>query len=241
MVASWSYRPFAPFCIILGIDMSLNVTNTPLSGLKNLLGYFQVRSLVSATIRGRRVLVSRESRDYLNIGCGRNTSDAFYNLDYTWYKGINACWDISRGLPFHDESFQGCFSEHCLEHVSLPVFKRVVADVYRVLRPGGCFRVIVPDAEIYLNGYFSELNGNVAEIPYRDPLEEKTALMSINRIFREHGHQYAWDFNTIKIHLSEAGFVEINRSKYREGRDSNLLVDIESRAVESLYVEATKP
>lgn len=223
------------------INMMLNFPKTESTVLSDILAFLKVRPTVSALIRGRRLFLSRKRCDYINIGCGRNTFDTFYNLDYSWYKGIDACWDISRGLPFPDESFRGCFSEHCLEHVSLPVFKRVVADVYRILRPGGCFRLIVPDAEIYLRGYFAELNGNVVDIPYRNPLEEKTALMSINRIFREHGHQYAWDFRTINIHLAEAGFVEIRNSNYMEGRDINLLIDNKGRAVESLYVEAVKP
>jgi hypothetical protein len=85
------------------------------------------------------------------------------------------------------------------------------------------------------------LNDKLTDIPYRNPLEEKTALMSVNRIFRDHGHQYAWDFKTLEIHLAEAGFIEIRKLKYMEGRDNNLLIDNESRAVESLYVEAIKP
>lgn len=221
--------------------MSLKFANASLQYMRETLGILGIRSIVSALVRNRRLLISRKKRDYINIGCGRNTFEAFYNLDYTWYRGIDACWDISRGLPFPDQSFRGCFSEHCLEHVSLPVFRHVIADVYRVLRPGGCFRLIVPDAEIYLRGYIAELNGDIVNIPYRNFLDEKTALMSVNRIFREHGHQYAWDFRTIEIHLAEAGFVHIRKLKYMEGRESKLLIDIESRAIESLYVEAVKP
>jgi predicted SAM-dependent methyltransferase len=207
----------------------------------NLLQRAKVRILIGTIVRSRPIFLSRKTCDYLNIGCGPNIFDTFYNLDYTWRPGIDACWDLNQELPFPDESFLGCFSEHCLEHVPLPVFNRVVADVYRVLRPGGCFRIVVPDAEIYLRGYLSELDGNAAKIPYRDLFEEKTALMSVNRIFRGHGHQYAWDFNTIRIPLAEAGFVEIRKSKFGEGRDPKLLIDMEHRAVESLYVEAIKP
>lgn len=128
-----------------------------------------------------------------------------------------------------------------MEHVSLPAFINAIAEVYRVLRRDGVLRVVVPDAELYIKGYVEETAGRPSCIPYRDHRVEKTALMSLNRIFRDHGHQYAWDFNTMQMVLAEAGFANITKCGYRQGADVTLLIDSEGRRVESLYVEAIKP
>ena len=41
--------------------------------------------------------------------------------------------------------------------------------------------------------------------------------------------------------LQQAGFVDIKRASFMKGRDPKLLLDTEARAVESLYMEASKP
>jgi predicted SAM-dependent methyltransferase len=188
-------------------------------------------------IRGNPLLISKAKKDYLNLGCGRNSHKEFYNLDYSWYSGIDACWDVTKRLPFDDNSFRGVYSEHCLEHVPLPAFVNAISEIYRILRHDGILRVVVPDAELYIKGYMEEADGRSSCIPYRDHQVEKTALMSLNRIFRDHGHQYAWDFNTMRIFLTEAGFVNVTRCGYREGGDMTMLIDSEGRRVESLYVD----
>ena len=65
--------------------------------------------------------------------------------------------------------------------------------------------------------------------------------MSVNRILREHGHQFIYDFATLKDMLKAAGFVSIRKMKFGDGCDQLLLLDSPSRAIESLYVEAKKP
>ena len=49
-----------------------------------------------------------------------------------------------------------------------------------------------------------------------------------------------YDFETFKYMLEEAGFNDIKKETFRNGRNSKLLVDSELRRDESLYVEATK-
>lgn len=65
--------------------------------------------------------------------------------------------------------------------------------------------------------------------------------MAINRVFRNFGHQYAYDFETLQALLTEAGFINIIRCKFLEGLDARLLIDSEERAIESLYLEAITP
>jgi predicted SAM-dependent methyltransferase len=46
-------------------------------------------------------------------------------------------------LPFPDNSIKSVVTHHCLEHIG-DGFIGLVDDVYRVLEPGGIFRIIVP-------------------------------------------------------------------------------------------------
>jgi SAM-dependent methyltransferase len=59
--------------------------------------------------------------------------------------GIETRWaDLDEPLPFDDESFDVVVAGELLEHLRDP--RRVVAEVRRVLRPGGTFVASVPNA-----------------------------------------------------------------------------------------------
>jgi predicted SAM-dependent methyltransferase len=40
-------------------------------------------------------------------------------------------------------------------NTSLETTRKLLADIYRMLSPGGTIRIIVPDAELYLRTYLS--------------------------------------------------------------------------------------
>jgi hypothetical protein len=70
--------------------------------------------------------------------------------------------------------------------------------------------------------------------------------MSVNRLFYDQrglrfGHNFIYDFETLRLLLDAAGFVEIEQHGFGSGRDPVLVVDDELRRVESLYVEAVRP
>ena len=110
--------------------------------------------------------------------------------------------------------------------------------------PGRYLRIVVPDFEVYVDRYDEFRSTGSTEMPYgnEDAIEGiYSPAMSVNRIFREHGHQFIYDFATLKDMLKAAGFVSIRKMKFGESCDQLLLLDSPSRAIESLYVEAKKP
>jgi len=226
--------------------MSLISLEMPLS--RPVTQYYRVQHLLSRLFRNRAFLLDREaldSKEYLDLGCGANTHPHFINVDYNWSPGIDVCWDITKQLPLQSEAVIGIFSEHCLEHLPLAAGDSVLGECWRLLKPGGTIRISVPDGELYLNRYVRIKQGDVdASLPHLQKDEYEglyTPIMSVNRIFRAHGHQFIYDFETCAQLLKKNGFVDVRRESFRCGRDANLLLDREARALESLYVEASKP
>jgi predicted SAM-dependent methyltransferase len=203
------------------------------------------RRLVSRVTRNRSAFMNLKSPGlYLDIGCGPKTRPENINLDYRWRPGVDVCCDISKGLPFPDEYVVGIYSEHCLEHISFAAARFVFKEFRRVLRPGGHVRIIVPDLEIYVDRYDLFRSTGEMSMPYgdEDAVENiYSPSMSINRVFRAHGHQFIYDFDTLAKMLGAAGFVDVVKLQFGVGKDANLLLDSEERAIESLYVEARKP
>ncbi len=196
------------------------------------------------THQGIRRLFRREIQDrphvpnlkepgcYLNLGCGPNIEKEFCNLDHEWRTGVDVCCDATKGLPFPDAYVSGIFSEHMIEHVSFKDALFVFCECRRILRQGGVMRIVVPDGELYLTEYAKYRAG----IPYAMPLTEEdekffpfgTPMISVNRIFREYGHQFMWDFETLRTALLKSGFAAVERRVFGEGADP-----------ESLYLEAS--
>lgn len=66
--------------------------------------------------------------------------------------------DLSKGsLAFSDDTFDAANACHVLEHLTPEEGEALVAEVFRILRPGSVFRVSVPDLETICRGYLSQL------------------------------------------------------------------------------------
>lgn len=216
-----------------------------------LTSYAKVQALMARLIRNRRFQLRRPrvlGGAYLDVGCGLNTHVEFINLDHVWHPGIDVCWDLVTGLPFADSRLRGIFSEHCLEHFPLAETEIILREMRRVLAPGGTLRLVVPDGELYLRAYVSQVDGKTAlRFPYEESERQQagwTPMVSVNRIFYQDrespfGHHTTYDFPLMQKLLLAAGFDRVTRCRFGEGTDPRLLVDTPARQCESLYVEAT--
>ena len=93
----------------------------------------------------------------LNIGCGNAYHPAWVNLDFVAHSPEVIECDIRKGLPFADASFDACYSSHVLEHMTRAEAPRLLAEIQRVLKPGGIVRLAVPDFEAVAKDYLSAL------------------------------------------------------------------------------------
>lgn len=219
--------------------------------MRHISSYSKIQHLIGAFLRNQRFQLRKKkihSTRYLDLGCGLNCNTALINLDYSWHPKVDLCWDIKTGIPFPAGSLKGVFTEHCLEHFPLKKALFLLSECKRVLLPKGIVRVVVPDAGMYLQRYYQRSEGISQE---RFPFEDResflgiyTPILSVNRIYyqdREQpfGHQTMFDFPLLKELLLRAGFLNVQKTSFRNGSDPTLLVDSEGRSSESLYVEAS--
>jgi predicted SAM-dependent methyltransferase len=220
--------------------MALDFSQTSIRLNRPLTSYSRVQQTISWLIRNKKWFANiKQAGCYLDLGCGSNTDPSYCNVDYSYKPGVDVCWDVTRGLPFPDEYASGIFTEHMLEHIPFEAALGVLKEGRRVLRRGGVLRIVMPDGNLYLREY---AKGSRSKIPYAEEDEKNfpfvTPMISVNRIFREHGHVFIWDVQTLTEALKLSGFSNVQEQKFQNSRDARLLRDTSSRQVESLYVEA---
>ena len=55
--------------------------------------------------------------------------------------------DLTKPLPYTDNSITAIFSSHVFEHLFMDEVEKLIGECYRVLKPSGICRVVVPDLE----------------------------------------------------------------------------------------------
>lgn len=101
--------------------------------------------------------------EYLNVGCGTVFHPAWLNIDLVSTHPQVIAYDIRPGLPFHDGTFAVVYHSHILEHLSPEHGEKMLRECYRVLKPGGILRVVVPDLEMAARLYLGSLEEVLAQ------------------------------------------------------------------------------
>lgn len=135
---------------------------------------------------------------------------------------------LQYGVPFGDEVVDVIYSSHALEHIFLEEAQALLQDAYRALKKGGLIRLAVPDLEHALRLYLSGAKEQALDF-----------FFNRNRSGYLNHHHYMYDFELLKNLLEKAGFVEVERSRFREGRMKDAII-LDNRQEETLFVEARK-
>jgi predicted SAM-dependent methyltransferase len=95
--------------------------------------------------------------NYLNLGCGSRFHGDWTNVNFvSTGEGVIA-HDLTQGIPFPDRSFEVVYNSHVLEHFPQAEAQSFIQECYRVLRPEGILRVVVPDLEEIARMYLYSL------------------------------------------------------------------------------------
>lgn len=154
-------------------------------------------------------------------------------------KVVNA--NLKKRLPFKTGSVDFLFCSYFLEHLTPNETNRFLRECRRIIKPGGYFRVIVPDLEAHTKAYlardkkffnitkdtpnaedFSDcLNGIFYNVTYSK--KSGCRITKIMDLFSgPNTHRWHYDFETLKIVLERNGFKNCKRMKYLEGKTPNL-------------------
>jgi len=81
----------------------------------------------------------------LNLGAGRNQRKDCINIDITLYEGIQQVVDLSQfPYPFCDNSIDGIYASHVLEHLDFEKQDKFILECHRILKKGGFLRLNLP-------------------------------------------------------------------------------------------------
>jgi predicted SAM-dependent methyltransferase len=192
----------------------------------------------------------------INIGCGLSGAPGWCNIDNSptiplsrlklgrllfrtpaWPKDVRR-HDVKKGLPFADQSVSCIYSSHTFEHFSWAESLAVAKECYRVLRPGGVLRVVVPDLQLIAREYLGD-SDPMASHRFVDRL-----LLShtIHDLFhRGAHHSQMFDESSLIALLRQAGFEQPAVSNFMQSRIADItLIELEQRKHESLYVESVR-
>jgi SAM-dependent methyltransferase len=92
--------------------------------------------------------------------------------------------DLSKGIPAANGSVDAVYHSHLLEHLDRPVAEQFMAEVRRVLRPGGIQRIVVPDLERLcrqLLGHLAACDDEVGESARHDEYVAELLEQSVRR------------------------------------------------------------
>lgn len=125
--------------------------------------------------------------------------------------------DITKGLPFDDNSVDIIMHNHLIEHLTRKDGEKFLRECHRVLKPQGIIRVSTPDARLITQKY---LDGDIWEYKYINVGVEKAgddAEAYYNGPLLA-GHKTIYDEASLSKLLEKVGFKEIKRVSPFESR-----------------------
>jgi predicted SAM-dependent methyltransferase len=121
---------------------------------------------------------------YLNLGCGITWHPDWTNVDFVSTGEDVMAHNLLKGIPFNDASFEVVYHSHVLEHMPKNYAENFTRECYRVLKPGGIIRVVIPDLEQIALNYVRYLNESLQGIPGAAEKYEWTMLELFDQLVR---------------------------------------------------------
>ena len=221
------------------------------------------------------------SSDKLHLGCGLMTPPTWLNVDGSFnarlakypllHKAARLVagkkdgpkfskniygHDLRKPLPWAEGSFKAVYASHLLEHMYRSDAEFVLRECFRVLRPGGVVRIVVPDLAPLIRGYMTgefpkwlDAHGNMTERADRlilgllmrvpQPARTNAVKKVYDNMYDFHSHKWMYDAASLTAMLRRAGFSDVTNPGVFESRIAEIReVEQESRVVDGAGVVA---
>lgn len=155
--------------------------------------------------------------------------------------------DIVAGLPVQDETCDAVYCSHVLEHLALQEVECALANTFRILKPSGVFRLVVPDFEFAVKQYLNDVSSSAVSgfLKYTDLgcVRRPRGLRAvIENSLGNVSHLWMWDFKGLAEKLQQAGFSDIRRAAYNDSKLPQFRdVEQKERWDNALGIEVRKP
>lgn len=149
-----------------------------------------------------------------------------------------------RRIPCPDSAAEVVYSSHMIEHLDREEVRRLLAEVRRVLRPGGIVRLVAPDLSLLVDEYLRARDADefvrrthmTQPRPVGLPARLRAALIGPRH------HLWMYDGASLSDLLHRAGFADAAVLPPGETAIADPgSLDLKERAEESVYVEAVNP
>jgi predicted SAM-dependent methyltransferase len=146
-----------------------------------------------------------DRRIRLHLGSGSAIIPDFINVDMLSMPGVALRCDLSKTLPFKDESAHECYLCHVLEHFATNQVPKTLKELSRIMKPGAILRVCVPDLDIIFKTYVNKIEW------FSPPHNPWLGLIYGGQKDEFDFHRTGFNYRWIEYLLEEAGFANIER------------------------------
>jgi len=143
----------------------------------------------------------------LHLGCGNCHLEGYINIDIRKTEATDIVCDIVK-LPYPNNSIEVIESYHVIEHLPRHILVRALKEWWRVLVPGGKLIIECPNFDEVVKEY---LEGNEKRLD---------SIFGLQRFPGDY-HFFGYNFQRLKIILTQAGFTNICQTQAQDYHTKN--------------------
>jgi len=178
---------------------------------------------------------SRFENALIHIGCGPK------NIDGNAFQKKDLWLDVRLGLPFAEDSIRGIYTSHVMEHFDAKTVLKLLREFYRVLKPDGTLRIVVPSLEYAVRAY---TDNDISRLPEWPERFSSIGGKFGNFLLCANQHRSMFDNTFLEELLHEARFASVSNASPFESRcfsRRQLRFEADPALMDkSLYMEASK-